>query len=91
MMNMPAAKTSFKRWYRQTGNPVPLRFVPHALNVSPAEVVQAVKTGRLRVFTFTAENGTTYRLVPWEDIQRYGRNPLTERTLHVAFRRLLAA
>ncbi len=88
---MLSAKISFKRWYRRTGEPAPLRFVPEVLHVPATEVAQAVRDGKLRVLTFTADDGRVLRFVPWSDLNRFGKNPLTERSMHIAFRRLMAA
>ena len=88
---MAAEKTSFKQWYRQVDEPVPLHFVPDLLKVSRAQVARAVKAGKLRVLTFRADNGKVYRMVPRLDLKLYGKNPLTQQHVSQAMRRLLAA
>lgn len=86
-----ATRMSFKQWYEQLGQPVPLNMVPDALNISPQQVKAAVRQGKLRVFTFRTDNGKVYRMVPRVDLRLYNANPLMHRHLAAAFRQLMAA
>lgn len=88
---MAEQRMSFKRWYADLGEPVPLDLVPEVLGISRQEVIQAVKAGRLRVFTFRADNGKVYCMIRRLDLQIYGNKPLTQRGIATAFRRLMAA
>ena len=51
----------------------------------------AIRQGKLRVFTFRADNGKVYRMVPRVDIRLYHSNPLQHRHLAAAFRQMMAA
>ncbi len=88
---MAKQRMRFRDWYQKLGEPVPLGLVPQLLDIPRDEVKRAVKDGQLRVFTFRAETGRVYRMVPRIDLKYYGRNPLTQLQLAAAFRRLLAA
>ena len=82
---------SFKQWYNELAQPVPLNLVPYLLNMSPVQVRQAVQSGTLRVFTFKADNGQVYRMVRRMDMQRYGKNPLINTQLAGALQHMIAA
>ena len=71
--------------------PVPVDLVGRILKVDRDEVIRAVRSGKLRVCTFRADNGKVYRMVPWVDIERFGKNPLTQKQTCQALQRMMAA
>ena len=88
---MATVRMNFKQWYERLDRPVLVDLVGRILKMDRDEVVRAIRAGRLRVCTFKADNGKVYRMVPWVDIERYGKNPLTLNRSSQALQRMMAA
>lgn len=76
---MAKKRMTFREWYAQLGESVPLDMAPKILGRSEEEIRHAVMTGTLPVHRFEAADGRVFRLVRVSDLFAFGRNPLTLR------------
>ena len=74
---MTTRSTTFKKWYAELGEAVPVGLVPELLNIPWQQVAGAIRRGELPVYTFRADNGRVFRMVRLLDLQLYRKNPLT--------------
>ena len=60
---------TLKQWQTELGDSTPLDQVPDELSLTPREVGLAVKSGQLKIQTFRAHNGQTFRRVRRRDLK----------------------
>ncbi len=74
-------KMTYNEWFLRLGNPVPLKLVPSALGITAREVATAIVKQQIKVYTFVTDDGTVHRMVRRDDLQAFGKNPLTHPNL----------
>ncbi|MCC6579156.1 MAG: hypothetical protein IT440_01855 [Phycisphaeraceae bacterium] len=92
---MGSQRMTLWQFFKRLKDPVPLDMVPQVMKVTWREVSDEVKSGRLKVLRFRAENGTLFRVVTQSSLRQWQRRRTADRDsvtkLRAALRKWLAA
>ena len=74
-------RLTFKQWFDELDDPVPLQHVGRLLEMDQPELLREVRAGRLPVHRFKADDGRVWRVVKLSDLMLYRINPLDKKQL----------
>lgn len=74
-------RLTIKQWFDELDDPVPVEYVGRLLDMDQARVLREIRSGRMRVHRFKADDGRTWRVVKVSDLLLYRINPLDKKQL----------